>query len=105
MSHAPWGFPDSTGTLGRAARLITQAAGATRRQPCDFTDKQERKSTTMAANNDVRLWNQAAYEAALGSWAAKTLSYPEFRWAGPGVYRYDGYMDGNRPVATLERIG
>ena len=50
------------------------------------------------------LGSLAAYTAALDSWAAVTLSSPEPRWKGPGMYRYGGYVDDDgRPVATLEK--
>lgn len=59
----------------------------------------------MTAPADVRLGSRVAYMAALGSWAAGTLSSPEPSWKGPGMYRYNGYMDDDsRPVATLERV-
>ena len=55
---------------------------------------------------DARLGSRAAYMAALGSWAAETLSSPEPSWRGPGTYKYGGYQDDDgRPVATLERTG
>lgn len=58
----------------------------------------------MTAPADVRLSSKAAYMAALGSWAAETLSSPEPSWKGPGIYKYNGYQDDDgRPVATLER--
>lgn len=58
----------------------------------------------MTVPDDLRIDSLAAYKAALDSWAAKTLSGPEPRWEGPGVYRFGGYMsDENRPTATLEK--
>lgn len=58
----------------------------------------------MTAPAAVRLDSKAAYMAALGSWAAETLSSPEPSWRGPGVYRCGGYQDDDgRPVATLEK--
>lgn len=54
--------------------------------------------------DDIRLDTLAAYMTALDSWAAETLSGPEPRWRGPGVYRFGGYCDDDgRPVATLEK--
>lgn len=58
----------------------------------------------MTAPADVRLGSRTAYVAALGSWAAETMSSPELSWRGPGVYRYGGYMDDGRPVVTLEKM-
>lgn len=53
---------------------------------------------------DTRIDALSAYTAALDSWAAETLSSPEPRWRGPGMYRFGGYMDDEgRPIATLER--
>lgn len=61
--------------------------------------------TAVAAPVDCCFGTKAAYDAALGAWAADTLSSPEPRWRGPGTYRYDGYRDDDgRPVATLERV-
>ena len=57
----------------------------------------------MQDRNCTCLGSKAAYTTALKSWAAETMSSPEPRWRGPGVYRYGGYMDDDgRPVATLE---
>ena len=56
--------------------------------------------------NSVRIDTRSVYEAALDSWAARTLSSPEPRWKGPGVYSFGGYVDDeNRPIATLEKTG
>ena len=41
----PQDFPSSAGTLGRAARLIIQAVGATRWQPCAISSPTNRKET------------------------------------------------------------
>ena len=58
----------------------------------------------MVAPDDVRIDALSVYEAALDTWAAETMSSPEPRWRGPGVYRYGGYLsDENRPIATLEK--
>ena len=59
-----------------------------------------------AAGVETCLGSRAAYMAALRAWAADTRSAPEPSWKGPGVYRYDGYMDDDwRPMATLRRVG
>ena len=59
---------------------------------------------TITRPSDVRIDALSVYTAALGSWAARTLSSPEPRWRGPGVYRFGGYVDDDgRPVATLEK--
>lgn len=60
---------------------------------------------TVTAPVDCCFGTEAAYDAALDSWAADTLSNPEPRWRGPGTYRYGGYQDDDgRPVVTLERV-
>lgn len=53
----------------------------------------------------VRIATREEYGKVLRSWAAFTLSSPEPRWRGPGVYGNGGYMDDDgRPVATLEKV-